>query len=211
MSAERAKQRWRVLAQDGATRVELEDRGVFDELVIDDWLHLEQMEERVWWMRLGDARIVVSLEHGITRVDVERGAYEDITGATTGYNRAAREASELGGFLVDPKLRPSWLEYPRAYRRLIDQGLLHPVPWHLMEAGQALRQANGLALRYPARELFPFAFRQDNDDVACWAHGHGERVFVVHDFATPGVENEAEFADVWAWFRAAIDETVAWD
>ena len=28
--------------------------GVFDELVVDNWIHLEQMEERVWWMQVGD-------------------------------------------------------------------------------------------------------------------------------------------------------------
>lgn len=27
---------------------------VFDELVIDDWLHLEQMDDRYWWLRVGD-------------------------------------------------------------------------------------------------------------------------------------------------------------
>lgn len=26
----------------------------FDELVIDDWFHIEQMDTRVWWMRVGN-------------------------------------------------------------------------------------------------------------------------------------------------------------
>jgi hypothetical protein len=39
--------------------VELENQGVIDELVIDDWLHLEQMSERQWWLRIGDARVFV--------------------------------------------------------------------------------------------------------------------------------------------------------
>ena len=147
----------------------------------------------------------------MTRVEVERAAYGDMIGTTTGFNPPLHDAAEPGAFLVVAELRPSWLEYPRAYRRLIEQGLLHPVPWHLMDAERALRQASGLAQRYPGRELFPFAYRQDNDDVACWARGHGDRVFVIHDFAAPGSENEAEFADVWAWFRAAIDETATWD
>ena len=80
-----------------------------------------------------------------------------------------------------------------------------------MEAERVVVHARGLAERYPSRELFPFAYRQDNDDVACWANGAGEKVFVIHDFASAGSEGEAEFDDVWAWFRSAIEETIAWD
>lgn len=29
----------------------------FDELVIDDWFHIEQMDKRLWWMRVGDLNI----------------------------------------------------------------------------------------------------------------------------------------------------------
>jgi hypothetical protein len=48
--------RWRILAHDGADAVQLENRGILDEVVVDDWMHLEQMDERRWWMRVGDAR-----------------------------------------------------------------------------------------------------------------------------------------------------------
>lgn len=44
---------WRILAWNGNERVELsskEQPGVFDELVIDDWFHLEQMDYNVWWI-----------------------------------------------------------------------------------------------------------------------------------------------------------------
>ena len=114
-------------------------------------------------------------------------------------------------FLAPPNQRPAWLEYPHSFCRLIEQGLIHLNPWHVMEATEALVHARRLAELYPERELFPFAYRQDNDDVACWSSGEGERVFVIHAFASPGWENEAEFSDVWAWFRSAIDETIAWD
>lgn len=68
---------WRMLAKDGAREVRLQNEGVFDELVIDDWLHLEQMDERSWWMRVGDARInIVVNESGRAEVSVERGVYE---------------------------------------------------------------------------------------------------------------------------------------
>jgi hypothetical protein len=35
---------------------------VFDELCIDDWLHLEQMDDRVWWLNLGDRQLVIWIE-----------------------------------------------------------------------------------------------------------------------------------------------------
>lgn len=41
---------------------ELENRGVFDELVVDDWLHIEQMDERSYWMRIGRDRVYVTFD-----------------------------------------------------------------------------------------------------------------------------------------------------
>ena len=35
---------------------------VFDELVIDDWLHLEQMDTDLWWLNLGDRDLIVWIE-----------------------------------------------------------------------------------------------------------------------------------------------------
>ncbi|MBN8469456.1 hypothetical protein JYJ95_23390 [Corallococcus exiguus] len=60
------------------------NEGVFDELVVDHWLHLEQLDEREWWMRVGDARLLVRVESsGDVRVDGERGCYAPILGITT--------------------------------------------------------------------------------------------------------------------------------
>jgi hypothetical protein len=55
---------WRVLAHRGAERVELEGEGIFDELVVDDWIHLEQMDDDVWWLRVGDARVMIAVSPG---------------------------------------------------------------------------------------------------------------------------------------------------
>ncbi|WP_343821205.1 hypothetical protein ISN75_09990 [Dyella marensis] len=94
---------------------------------------------------------------------------------------------------------------------MIEQGLVHLTPWHILESEAALARARGLAKRHPGRELFPFAYRQDNDDLACLSKSTGERVFVIHDFASPGWGDEAEFDDVWARFRSAVEEAIAWD
>lgn len=68
---------WRVLAHraDGTT-VEIHDDGVFDELAVFPWLHIEQMSERQWWMQVGDAAIWIDLpRRGELIVTVERGVY----------------------------------------------------------------------------------------------------------------------------------------
>jgi hypothetical protein len=114
-------------------------------------------------------------------------------------------------FILPVAERPDWVEYPSAFIRIVEQDLIHITPWHIMESKQVLTQFAGLATRYPSRKLFPFAYRQDNDDVACWARGAGERVFVIHDFASPGWEDQGVFDDVWSWFRSAIEETISWD
>jgi hypothetical protein len=75
---------WRVLAHRDGDHVALENEGVFDELVVDDWLHIEQMDDNIWWLRLGDARILVTLQtDGPPTLDVERGVYAPPKGMTT--------------------------------------------------------------------------------------------------------------------------------
>lgn len=49
---------------------------VLDELVIDNWFHIEQMDTNAWWMQVGDACINVYVhEDGKVDVDVERNVY----------------------------------------------------------------------------------------------------------------------------------------
>lgn len=77
--------KWRLLAHAGDTPIEFENRGVFDELVVDNWLHVEQMDDDTWWLRVGDARISVRIHvDGTAEVDVERGFYEETRGQTRG-------------------------------------------------------------------------------------------------------------------------------
>jgi hypothetical protein len=63
--------------------LEVENQGVLDEIVLDDWLHPEQMAERQWCLRLGDARVWIDIdENGRPRVDVERGCFDEVRGTT---------------------------------------------------------------------------------------------------------------------------------
>lgn len=67
---------WRILARDGKKKIALENQGIFDELVIDQWLHLEQMDANNYWLRVGDARVSICVR-GPDDVDVtvERDVY----------------------------------------------------------------------------------------------------------------------------------------
>ena len=63
----------------------MENRGTFDELVVDEWLHIEQMDAQTWWLRVGDARLIVAVNEGQPMVDVERGFYSEPRGTTTNH------------------------------------------------------------------------------------------------------------------------------
>ena len=58
-----------------------------DEVIVDDWLHLEHMDIDQYWMRLGDARILIRLTANGPIVDVERGTYADVQGSSTVYQK----------------------------------------------------------------------------------------------------------------------------
>jgi hypothetical protein len=78
--------KWRVSydAKDSShTRINVQDSGDFDELVLDEWLHLERMNAREWWMRLGDVYVWVTVgRDGKAKVNVRRGEYHEANGYT---------------------------------------------------------------------------------------------------------------------------------
>ena len=114
-------------------------------------------------------------------------------------------------FIVSQDQRPAWFNYPYSFERIVDQSMVNLTPWHILPKSEVVVRLKGLKERYPTRELFPFAYRQDNDDTACWSAGKGEKVYIIHDFASAGWEGEGAFDDVWSWFRSAIEETIEWD
>jgi len=77
------KPTWRVLAYREGKEVAVADQGTRDEIVVDDWLHVERMDVNVWWLRIGDARLFVTVS-GIEPpiVDIERGCYAAAKGTT---------------------------------------------------------------------------------------------------------------------------------
>jgi hypothetical protein len=75
---------WRFLAHQPDSSLELQNEGIFDELVVDDWLHIEQMDHSQWWMRIGDAQVFVTVQSdGKSEVNITRGVYSEVHGETT--------------------------------------------------------------------------------------------------------------------------------
>jgi len=76
-------QEWRFLVRDWQTpdqevhHLQGDGSSWFDELAVGDWLHLEWMNGWSWWMRLGDARISITIPDGKPPIiQIERDAYD---------------------------------------------------------------------------------------------------------------------------------------
>jgi len=113
--------------------------------------------------------------------------------------------------LLDEAELPSQFAYPRQFRRAVELGITNLEPWYIIDGDSLRTTIAGLRERYPARRLVPFARRQDNDDIACWDLDADEKVFVIHDFASPGWEQRGIFASFWDWFRKAVEDMIEFD
>jgi hypothetical protein len=80
--------KWRLLAHGqrpnkiaGPLSIESGGATQFDELVVDDWLHIEQMDTRVWWMRVGETTFDIRIDRkGQARITLTEGPVEGLTG-----------------------------------------------------------------------------------------------------------------------------------
>jgi hypothetical protein len=99
---------------------------------------------------------------------------------------------------------------PDGLSRVVKQGLVDLTPWHVMPRDLALKRLPGLRQRY-SRKYVPFAYRQDNDDIACIDPAAPDEIVIVHDFASEGSELRERFDSFWAWFRAAIEDMILFE
>ncbi|MDQ0458445.1 hypothetical protein [Rhizobium paknamense] len=102
----------------------------------------------------------------------------------------------------------NWLEIPVSFKKIIELNIFDFEPWYILQGDMLADEVAGLVERYPDRELYPFAKRDDNDDVACWQNGFGRRVLIIHDYAKPGWELKREFPSFIEWFEAALSEMI---
>lgn len=113
--------------------------------------------------------------------------------------------------LYDIKKIYSDFEYPAEFVKIAELNLADFDMWYLMDAKQVDKRIKGLQDRYPSRQLIPFARRDDCDDIACFEVGKGNRVQIVHDYASAGWERRKGYECFWDWFRCAIEEMIAGD
>jgi hypothetical protein len=114
-------------------------------------------------------------------------------------------------YLLDENDLPVGMSYPDSLRRLIGRGITYLEPWFILDSKQARDKLRGLTGRYPGRNLFPFARREDNDDVACFERELPGKVVIVHDFASNGWENRDILEDFHSWVRRAVDDMIEFD
>jgi hypothetical protein len=102
------------------------------------------------------------------------------------------------------------LTWPPGLSRVVEQNLIDLAPWHIMPRDLAKKRLQGLRLRY-TRRYVPFARRQDNDDLACIDPEQPEHIVIVHDYASAGSERRQTFPSFWDWFRAAVEDMIAFE
>lgn len=57
-----SKQAQRAILKDArAAGPRVPHRAVFDELVISPWFHLEQMSTRMWWLKIGEDMVMITV------------------------------------------------------------------------------------------------------------------------------------------------------
>lgn len=101
--------------------------------------------------------------------------------------------------------------YPKEFLKIVDLNLVDLDLWYLMTKEQVEIRIIGLKNRYPERQLVPFARRDDGDDIACFEIGKGNKVQIVHDFASAGYEQRKKYDCFWDWFKDAVEEMIKED
>jgi hypothetical protein len=102
------------------------------------------------------------------------------------------------------------VKLPEGLLRIVKQNLVDLTPWHVLPRAVAVKRLRGMRQRYSAKYV-PFAYRQDNDDVACIDPAKPEEIVIVHDFASEGTELRKRFDTFWDWFRAAVEDMVLFE
>lgn len=111
--------------------------------------------------------------------------------------------------ILPDRERPEWLLYPQELLDLVRSGRMPLVPWHFVHAETVASQHRRFQ-SHLGRDLVPFAFRQDREDLACFEKGRGHEVFIIHDNCNAGYEDEGHFASFSDWLRDVETEAAEW-
>lgn len=119
----------------------------------------------------------------------------------------------LNASQLPEEVRRANFQLPSAYYRIFELGLTNVSPWRFIEDAEEFSGVyEALRELYPEHILLPFARRADNDDVACIVvespQYAGNRIVIVHLFASPDDAIDAVYETFWDWFRTAVDEMI---
>jgi hypothetical protein len=112
-------------------------------------------------------------------------------------------------YLLPDSLKPDWLIYPIGLVELVRSGRVKLAPWYLSKSAVDAMHTRDLKMRL-GRDLVPFAYRQDREDLACFEKGKGEAVMIIHDHTDPGWEDEGSYPSFADWLAAAEEEAREW-
>jgi len=102
------------------------------------------------------------------------------------------------------------VELPEGLLRILNNNIVDLTPWHVLPRELAVKRLRSMRQRY-TRKYVPFAYRQDNDDMACIDVANPEGIVIVHDFASEGTELRKRFDTFWDWFRAAVEDMILFE
>jgi hypothetical protein len=116
------------------------------------------------------------------------------------------------------------IAYPTALRWLLAQGFNGFTPWHIVSEDHARAIRGGFQYEtatnfHTIRDILPFAYRQDMDDVAGFVIEKGvvtAKVVTVHlTYRRNGPEIEGYpgmliHDSFWSWMKECIDDTAEW-
>ena len=110
--------------------------------------------------------------------------------------------------MSDITFKHSFFSYPQSLKDLVSDGRVDFGVWYLMNDDETVRRFQGLQKRYPGRRLYPFARRDNNDDVACFEDDDNSLVHIIYDFADIGWEQKEVFSTIYAWLEYIGDDNL---
>jgi len=117
-------------------------------------------------------------------------------------------------FFISVDILYSGFKYPESYRNFVDGDLPDLDPWEYLWETNADPRYLGLKTRYPDKKLVPFANRGDSDDIACFDASESSdtpKVFIIHDFTSPGWEERMVVNSFDEWLQLAKEESEEWE
>jgi hypothetical protein len=112
----------------------------------------------------------------------------------------------IGNFFLNTNQLPPAFWYPPEYQRMIRVGVSELPPWHILYQKWALRVSGQLRQHFPERQLVPFAYRSDTDEIACWDPAKLPQIFVVNPSKSSQLEECPTFSNFDEWMGQATSD-----